>query len=869
MKDHPLEVLYQPRGFRDLAQPEGETAVSRRILSSSLAILCALIASATPGRAYWPPDGVAVSAVAPHSQYPEYPGIISDGASGAIVTWYDDHNGDYDIFAQRVSASGNVMWTVGGVSICTATGDQKSPQIVSDGAGGAIITWSDYRFGNWDIYARRVNASGAVLWTSNGVSICTATGDQKSPQIVSDGAGGAIITWSDNRVGNSDIYTQRVNASGAVQWTADGAVVCLLTGSDDDSRIIADGAGGAIIVWLHYVVGTTGPEGIPYIQRINASGVSQWPSNGVYLTTAHPCRYPRLVSDGALGAIVAYQVDGVPYTYNKVVAVKVTDPGGVVGGSIFVLPIYAPQHVEYPDIVPDGAGGAIISVQSEPLLPLGDSSFNISAQRLSSVGAMPWGEYGLCLSQAGGPQTNARLITDGAGGAIAAWQDWGTRSGQSNIYVQRVNRSATVRWAQNGVALTAGDWRQEGPALASDGAEGIIVAWTDFREGGGGIYVQTVDCDGNVGMLKPAINSIHDVPNDQGGHVRISIFRSGLDTGLEPTYPVSRYDVWQRIDDPVLLSLLSGADGGGVARAAQRGAPLQQSADALIEAGWPLIEQGGRLFVRAGGLLGAGSFPPGAWELLGSYAATQQNEYVFRAGTLADSTASGIPYSVYVVSAHTTTPTVWYASDPDSGYSVDNLPPETPADLAAEQRYSPMGLSLSWDPSAANDISHYAVYRGAGEDFVPSPGNRLATPVEPGWFDGSWCWSSGSHYKISAIDIHGNESGFALIRPADVTGDDSPGTPAAGYLRQNYPNPFNPLTRIVFGLSEPAHVSLRIYDASGRLVRVLTGEKRPAGQHEEFWDGSDDKGSPVSSGFYFYRLRAGAFEDTKKMTLVR
>lgn len=97
-------------------------------------------------------------------------------------------------------------------AICIAAINEERPTIVSDGAGGAIITWQDLRNGyNYDIYAQRINASGVVQWTVNGVAICSALNDQLYPTIISDGAGGAIITWQDHRSGsNLDIYASRV-----------------------------------------------------------------------------------------------------------------------------------------------------------------------------------------------------------------------------------------------------------------------------------------------------------------------------------------------------------------------------------------------------------------------------------------------------------------------------------------------------------------------------------------------------------------------------------------------------------------------------------------------------------------------------------
>jgi len=74
---------------------------------------------------------------------------------------------------------------------------------------------------------------------------------------------------------------------------------------------------------------------------------------------------------------------------------------------------------------------------------------------------------------------------------------------------------------------------------------------------------------------------------------------------------------------------------------------------------------------------------------------------------------------------------------------------------------------------------------------------------------------------------------------------------------------------IAFGLSAPEHVSLRIYDAAGRLVRALVNEERRAGRYEETWDGLDSNGRAVASGIYFYRLSAGSFVETRKMALLR
>lgn len=106
-------------------------------------------------------------------------------------------------------------------------------------------------------------------------------------------------------------------------------------------------------------------------------------------------------------------------------------------------------------------------------------------------------------------------------------------------------------------------------------------------------------------------------------------------------------------------------------------------------------------------------------------------------------------------------------------------------------------------------------------------------------------------------------------------GDGSPSRPIAFELGQNYPNPFNPITTIEFTLPSQAGTggmlptSLKIYNVLGELVRTLADEPMVGGTHQVMWDGKDNRGDQVASGIYFYRLRAGDFQEAKKMVLMK
>ena len=86
---------------------------------------------------------------------------------------------------------------------------------------------------------------------------------------------------------------------------------------------------------------------------------------------------------------------------------------------------------------------------------------------------------------------------------------------------------------------------------------------------------------------------------------------------------------------------------------------------------------------------------------------------------------------------------------------------------------------------------------------------------------------------------------------------------------RNFPNPFNPTTTISYSLKENAKVSLTIFNIKGQKVKTLVNEVLPSGDHSADWNGRDSNGKQVSSGIYFYKLKAGDYQRVKKMILLR
>jgi len=120
------------------------------------------------------------------------------------------------------------------------------------------------------------------------------------------------------------------------------------------------------------------------------------------------------------------------------------------------------------------------------------------------------------------------------------------------------------------------------------------------------------------------------------------------------------------------------------------------------------------------------------------------------------------------------------------------------------------------------------------------------------------------HYKIW------NSQAMPVVFGHSSVNLNSEGTfPQKFELLQNYPNPFNPQTAISYKLARSSLVSLIIYNVAGQKVRTLVAEHQVAGDKTAYWNGRDDNGNEVTSGIYFYRIKAGEFTQTKKMVILK
>lgn len=229
------------------------------------------------GRLSWSSGGLLLSVV--YYGRPVYAkhGIISDGAGGTIVVW---QNEEPNVFAQRISAEGEMLWEEGGVLVGSSA---WAPQIVSDGSGGALVFWEDFN----SIYVQRINSTGRALWPESGIQVGQAKGryDILYYHLTGDGSGGAAAVWNSTENGNAVLRTQRIDSSGRKLWGDNGILVSTVppyySSSFTPALISQDDYGGFIISWA---AGENVHESSSsYVQRIDSEGKLLWGEKGIRL----------------------------------------------------------------------------------------------------------------------------------------------------------------------------------------------------------------------------------------------------------------------------------------------------------------------------------------------------------------------------------------------------------------------------------------------------------------------------------------------------------------------------------------------------------------------------------------------------------
>jgi hypothetical protein len=206
-----------------------------------------------------------------------------------------------------------------------------------------------------------------------------------------------------------------------------------------------------------------------------------------------------------------------------------------------------------------------------------------------------------------------------------------------------------------------------------------------------------------------------------------------------------------------------------------------------------------------------------------------------------------------------------WVSEPDSGYSVDNIAPEVPTGLLATAMDE--SIELSWNVSPDEDFHYFILEKSTDSEFTDY---ETIETIDTTYNDTEYELNVTYYYRLAAADYTGNLSGYTETVETMILSIDADGLiPDVYALHQNHPNPFNPITTLRYDLPENGHVNITIYDMLGRQVRTLINQTQNAGFRSVIWNATNDYGKPVSAGVYLYQIQAGEFVQTKKMVLLK
>ena len=425
--------------------------------------------------AQWIPDGNIVCDTNINRAIHPLPSIASDGEGGAYICWRDvrDSLGGYSIYAQHVESSGKMSWQRNGIPIVQANNQQEFQRIRPDGKGGAFIAWEDARSNIHKYpYVQRINKEGKFLWQTNGIKASDRGGLFIS--INPDSWNGLLLGWSTVY----DAYVQRLDGFGNRMWGDSGVQVTNRPGSvrPNDVEIISDGAGGAIVAWSEGEY----PQEQIYAQRVDSLGKICWSKNGILLsgTTLEEHRLVALISDLKGGAIINWNNRFIGYAqkidkYGNIL----WDAGGIkldssgTGGGKRITPdgkggVFIGQGLKIHHIDSAGNklwGGGInyfdtlgttnsaqVTAGLAGVYNFADAQTNILAQWIDINGNIRFGTKGIEVAPnrtrvyQGWPSAT----TDGRSGALVCWESL-SQELYVRIYVAKIDTAGVVTGFKN------------------------------------------------------------------------------------------------------------------------------------------------------------------------------------------------------------------------------------------------------------------------------------------------------------------------------------------------------------------------------------------------------------------------------------
>ena len=353
-----------------------------------------------------------------------------------------------------------------------------------------------------DLGAQRIAmGDGASTWSIDHVAVVSDSAyHERSPAAVPDGAGGFIAVYEaevpeGELKGDLDLLAQRLDADGLRAWgEGTQSIVLASTGVVERApTLVRDSTGGAYVLFERHGHDEQGNLDSDLAgQHLGHDGKLLWAEGsqmGLPIATG-----PGLVSgvvavaDGMGGLLVVFElepVSGPNAGSHELWAHRIAPFGAPQWGNDGLPIAVAKGSVSDAAVLPDGEGGALVVFREEVVEGQGAGDFDLMVQRVAPDGTLPWSgdpQAYKVVSATTLVEHAPAIVSDGAGGVIVAYQaQWieGPRAGQLDLFAQRIDASGTGLWNDGApVPLASSDWTEHNPVLVTDGAGGAIAVFS-------------------------------------------------------------------------------------------------------------------------------------------------------------------------------------------------------------------------------------------------------------------------------------------------------------------------------------------------------------------------------------------------------
>lgn len=422
----------------------------------------------------------------------ERPSICSDSTGNFVITWLDPRNGDSDVYAQRYLSDGTPVGVNFKVNDDQGNAEQFYPSISADKNGNFVITWSDNRGGNWNIYAQRYFSDGTPVGVNYVVNDNQVSTYQIYTTISSDSNGNYVITWDDGRNGDSDVYAQC--------YLSDGTPVGVNFKVNDDMgnawqvgpSISKCRNGNFVIAWRD---DRNGNNDI-YTQRFLSDGTPLDTNFKVNDDEGSSVQeFPSISLDGSGNFVITWE-DYRNEWQGDIYAQRYSSDGNPLGTNFKINDDIGNAYQNSPSISTDYNGNFVTTWTDDrdPLDP--PYNFDIYAQRYLSDGTPMGINFRINDDEGKAAQNYQSICVTYNGNFVITWADG--REYNSNwpefhdIFAQRYLSDGTPVGANFKVNDDDGNSWKSSTSISTDNSGNFVITWTANNE----VYAQRYSSDG-------------------------------------------------------------------------------------------------------------------------------------------------------------------------------------------------------------------------------------------------------------------------------------------------------------------------------------------------------------------------------------